>query len=257
MPAEIPTILQDEDGSAVEVVNADGKASICLVCEHASASIPRSLGTLGLGDADLRSHAAWDIGAGDLAQALSEALDAPLVRGRISRLVIDVNRPTEASDAIPVRAEMIDIPGNSNLADAERQARIDQIYRPFEKTLSATLDRFSYPPALVTVHSFTPTWFGKTRTVELGLLHDTDDRLATRMMRAADPILLTELNAPYSAADGVTHTLAAHAVPRGLHNVMIEVRNDLLNSADRVRHMTDILCKMITSCLSQTRESAA
>ncbi|NND18222.1 MAG: N-formylglutamate amidohydrolase, partial [Silicimonas sp.] len=86
-------ILARDDGPAAEVVNPGGCAPICLVCEHASPAIPSSLGLLGLADEDRYSHAVWDPGAGDLARSLSERLDAPLVLGRVSRLVYDCNRP--------------------------------------------------------------------------------------------------------------------------------------------------------------------
>ena len=72
---------------AVEIVNRDGAGPVLLLCEHASRHIPQRYGGLGL-DADAaRSHAAWDPGARDLALELSQALDAPLVAARVSRLV--------------------------------------------------------------------------------------------------------------------------------------------------------------------------
>ena len=114
-------ILSVDDGPAAEVVNPNGRAPVCLVCEHASAAIPSSLGALGLADADRYSHAVWDIGAEELARTLSRRLDAPLVLARVSRLVYDCNRPPEREDAMPARTETIDIPGNRDLTPAERK----------------------------------------------------------------------------------------------------------------------------------------
>ena len=97
---------------------------------------------------------------------------------------------------------------------------------------------------MVTVHSFTPVYFGKPRAVELGLLHDEDSRLADAMLDHASriPHRRVERNQPYGPADGVTHSLQVHALERGLANVMIEVRNDLLCSDQQVEDMTrDIL----------------
>ena len=37
-------------------------------------------------------------------------------------------------------------------------------------------------PIVVTVHSFTPIYDGQRRAVEIGVLHDTDDRLANANM---------------------------------------------------------------------------
>ena len=249
-------ILSLEDGPAAEVVNPGGGAPICLVCEHASAFIPTSLAALELADYDRYSHAVWDIGAEALARALSSRLDAPLVLGRVSRLVYDCNRPPERGDAIPSRTETIEIPGNRDLTEADRAARVREIYEPLHRTISETLDAFDVAPVLVTIHSFSPTWFGVSRPTELGLLHDDDPWLAHAMMRATDPSLRTELNQPYSAADGVTHTLAKHANARGLRNVMIEVRNDLLSDVSATKRIAGILETMLKSALEPGANAA-
>jgi predicted N-formylglutamate amidohydrolase len=252
--ASLPTILTPDDGPAAEVFNAGGAAPICLVCEHASATIPASLGDLGLSGADRLSHAVWDIGAFALAQNLAKALSAPLVASCISRLVYDCNRPPDATDAIPQLVEAIEIPGNRDLNIGERAARVTEVYQPFSQLLASTLDAFATPPVLMTIHSFTPVWRGTRREVELGLLHDDDRRLAEKMLEAAPAGVDVRLNAPYSASDGVTHTLAVHAIPRRLQNVMIEVRNDLLGDARGISRWGAILADMLRHAL--TREVA-
>ena len=41
-------------------------------------------------------------------------------------------------------------------------------------------------PILVTVHSFTPVYHGKKRSVEIGILHDKDARFADAMLETAN-----------------------------------------------------------------------
>ncbi|KAA2315166.1 N-formylglutamate amidohydrolase [Pseudooceanicola sediminis] len=249
MTASDSHILAPGEQPAVAVANPGGTGPVVLVCEHASAAIPASLGGLGLSQADRLSHAVWDPGALDLATAMSERLHAPLVAGRVSRLVYDCNRPPDVPSAMPVRSETIDVPGNAALTPAQRAARTDAIYRPFQAALSAVLER--HGGAVVTVHSFTPLWHGTRRDTEIGLLHDSDARLATAMMTNWSGPLKAELNAPYSATDGVTHTLAEHAIPRGRLNVMIEVRNDLLTDAAAVAEVAEQLCGALSRSLAQ------
>lgn len=249
-PREHHTILTEKERPAVEVINPAGQGLICLVCEHASAFIPGALHDLGVAPELRKSHAAWDIGARALSLALAKKLDARLVMSRISRLVYDCNRPPSAPDAIPAKSEVVEVPGNVHLSDTDKTARVAEVYAPFKAALTETLDSFDKPPVLVTVHSFTPTWFGVPRDVELGLLHDADSRLAKAMLAAAPADVLTQLNAPYSVTDGVTHTLREHAIPRGLHNVMIEVRNDLVSDAQGVARFADILSDMLTDALA-------
>ncbi len=246
-------ILSDEDRPAAIVENPGGKAEVCLVCEHASPAIPAALGALGLSEEDRFSHAVWDPGAAELARRLAERLDAPVVMARVSRLVYDCNRPPERADAMPERTETIEVPGNRALSPEHRAARTQAVYDPFHQLVSDTLDGFTSPPALVTVHSFSPTWFGTRRETEIGLLHDADDRLARAMLRAAPAGNAPGLNEPYSAADGVTHMLARHATARGLDSVMIEVRNDLLRDDDAQRRIAASLHQMITTALQEVR----
>lgn len=244
------------DPGTVEIVNADGAGSVLLLCEHASNHIPARYDGLGLDDAAARSHAAWDPGARDLSLLLSNALDAPLVASRVSRLVYDCNRPPEAASAMPEKSEVIEIPGNRDLSDAERARRVDEIYRPFCAAVSDLIDRrkrLGRPTALVTVHSFSPVWFGQPRAVEIGLLHDSDARMADIMLRAAGHLLggrKVARNQPYGPEDGVTHSLKLHGLAQDLPNVMIEIRNDLLTTPEAVAGIAQELHGLLVPALS-------
>lgn len=249
-------ILAPDHGPVAEVINPGGQAPLCLVCEHASAVIPPALGTLGLAPEHRQTHAVWDIGAEALARELSSRLDAPLVIATVSRLVYDLNRPPEAPDAMPFKSGDIPVPGNRDLSEAEKAARTCQVYNPFHTTLSDVLDGFDAPPTMVTIHSFAPVWHGTPRSTELGLLHDEDTSLAEAMLSAADDTMVTHLNEPYSARDGVTHTLARHATARGLTNVMIEVRNDLLGEASDVDRVSTHLANLLNTALAPKAATA-
>ncbi len=218
-----------EAGSPARLVNPVGRSPVVLVCEHASCHIPAEFADLGLAPEARRSHVAWDPGALEVARALSRVLDAPLVASTVSRLVYDCNRPPEAPDSTPARSEVFDIPGNAGLDAAARRRRAALYYEPFRALLHETL---SAPGrrTLVTVHSFTPVYMGRRREVELGILHDADSRLADEMLRLAPTHCRMRAwrNAPYGPEDGVTHTLRVHGLSRGIPNVMLEIRNDLI-----------------------------
>jgi predicted N-formylglutamate amidohydrolase len=223
-------------GEFAEVINRKSAANIVLVCEHASPFIPDEFGNLGLSKSALSSHIAWDPGALNIARQLSVDLDAPLVVQNASRLIFDCNRPPGAKGAIPAKSETYDIPGNIGLSDAEKQARADRFYVPFQNTLGACIDsktQSSMPPAIITVHSFTPVYHGNRRSVEIGVLYDSDIRLAHALvpLLRADERYDVQYNDPYGPHDGVTHTLKEHAIPRGCINVMLEIRNDLVTTS--------------------------
>ncbi|MCM2471950.1 N-formylglutamate amidohydrolase [Rhizobium sp. CG5] len=247
-------ILTKADGDAVAVENIDGTGQVVLVCEHASRTLPLQAGDLGLSEEALWSHIAWDPGALALSRLLSLRLDAVLVFQRFSRLIYDCNRPPESPAAMPESSEIYEIPGNRDLSAAERFARTAALYVPFHDRVAAVLaDRQakSRPSVVVTVHSFTPVYMGERRAVEIGILHDEDSRLADGMLAEAakGSDFRVERNAPYGPADGVTHSLKLHALPNGLMNVMIEVRNDLI--ADDVGQgvMAEYLAGLIKASL--------
>jgi predicted N-formylglutamate amidohydrolase len=223
---------------------------VLLVVEHAGRRIPKALGTLGLPASELERHIAWDIGAEGLARYLSELLDAPLVLQRYSRLVYDCNRPPESPGAMPVMSESTRIPGNENLTAEQREARTEALYRPFHAAVARLIEQRE-SPVLVTVHSFTPVYKGKPRTLDLGILHDSDSRLADRLLRVcgSEPDLSVRRNEPYGPQDGVTHTLVLHALPRGLENVMLEVRNDLIEDEPGQHRMAERLAPLLGQAL--------
>ncbi|MHA6345407.1 N-formylglutamate amidohydrolase [Roseivivax sp. CAU 1761] len=238
--------VRDSGWTAVEVTNADGRAPLVLVCEHAAAHIPPDLDDLGLDAAARYSHAAWDIGARDVAVALAKRLDAPLLAGTISRLVYDLNRPADAPDAIPAYSEIHAVPGNRDLSAEARAERHARIHTPFHATLAELLDRQTARAgsvALITVHSFTPVYRGARRAVDLGFLHDADPGLAEAALAAetARGLWRAALNEPYSAADGVTHTLELHGTARNRPALMIEIRNDLIDTPDSAAAMAEHL----------------
>ena len=264
-PADFPCLLTAKEKPVVEVINADGKAPIVLVCEHASNAIPLYFDNLGLSEAERQSHIAWDPGAKSLAVSLSRALDAPLVCSRVSRLVFDCNRPVDSPTAMPQKSEHTAIPGNLSLSAAQAEARIEQIYDPFQSVLGdvvASQRDIHDKPALVTVHSFTPVFFGIARKVQIGLLHSGDAILARAMLEAANGLndlrqtdLRIELNQPYGPEDGVYHTLDAHGENNGLPNVMIEVRNDLLGTPDSAEQIAKTLENLIHTALISLKPS--
>jgi predicted N-formylglutamate amidohydrolase len=238
------------------VTGEGARADVIVVCEHAAHHLPHWTGGLGLSAEARRAHVAWDPGALGVARGLARRMDATLVAAQVSRLVFDLNRPPDSPGAMAARSEVYEIPGNAGLTDAERLRRTESIYLPFHAALHGLVARrlaVGRRPVIVTVHSFTPVWFGTARATELGVIHDADDRLAQIVAAeaAAQTGLRVALNDPYSAADGVTHMLRLHATPYGLPNVMLEIRNDLIATPAAEAAMADLLAPVLTSALAR------
>ena len=237
--------------SAVEVFNPEGKSPVVILCEHASHAIPERYNGLGLAENDRKSHAAWDPGALPVAKILATALDAPLVASTVSRLVYDCNRPPEAPSAMPETSELIKVPGNHGLTQADRDERTQSVYVPFCEAVTQTIASRATSAVIVTIHSFTPIYFGNRRSTEIGILHDSDTRLADAMIAEAGSITMkVERNEPYGPNDGVTHSLRLHGISNGIANVMIEVRNDLIDTPDAQRDAAHQLLALLRPALA-------
>ncbi|MES2432771.1 MAG: N-formylglutamate amidohydrolase [Pseudomonadota bacterium] len=243
----------------IENVAAQGR--IILVCEHASNHVPPAWGDLGLTEAQRQAHIAWDPGALAVSRGLSQRLDAVLIHAPVSRLVYDCNRAPDMAGAMPARSEVYDIPGNAMISTAERLARTEAVYLPWANGLHgliATRIALGLRPVVVTIHSFTPVYHGKPRRVEFGVIHDADPHFSVAILNAARKLtgLQAELNAPYSAADDVTHTLRVQATPYGLPNAMLEIRNDLIATAAAAEAMADQLAAVLNMGLVEIQRQA-
>jgi predicted N-formylglutamate amidohydrolase len=227
-----PLLCHDEPEPA-RVVNDTGQSVFFLACDHASHRLPRRLGTLGLSPSDRLRHIAWDIGAAEVAGRLARHLDAALVLQNYSRLAIDCNRDPTLASSIPTISENTPIPGNGDLSDASREARIQAIFNPYHRLIAQLLDQREarrQTTVFVSLHSFTPVFNNLRRTWHAGVLFNRDDRLARLMLnllRGEGDFVVGE-NEPYRLSDLTDYTVPIHAERRGLPYVEIEMRQDLI-----------------------------
>ena len=252
MVEEIETLISKESAALVE--NRSGKSDLILVCEHAGKMLPEAVGSLGISKEVMETHIGWDIGAAALSRQLSRLLDSPLILQRYSRLVYDCNRSFDAIDAIVVHSDDVFIPGNAELNSDLRRQRFELVYEPFYESINAIVQEriaAGTSPVIITIHSFTPIYKGRERRIELGVLHDKDTRLADSLLSnaAKQSDYLAERNVPYSADDGVTHTIVTHGINNRLHNVMFEVRNDLIADEAGQTRWASRLASLITLAL--------
>lgn len=232
--AQESALLAPDEPRPFELFNGAGRAPLLLICDHATRFIPRALNRLGLDEAALARHIAWDIGIAEVTRRLARRLDAPAVLSHFSRLIVDPNRQLDNPTLMPEISDGTVIPGNRDLEACERRARIDTFFRPYHDAVAAQLDAMlgrGQAPALVSMHSFTPVMHGIPRPWEIGILWNRDARLPRPLMeRLRAEGLTVGDNEPYSGADGHGYTQHTHGDRRGLANVLIEVRQDLIDT---------------------------
>jgi predicted N-formylglutamate amidohydrolase len=221
------TVMTD---AAFEALPATAPTPLLLLCDHAANALPPGYGSLGLQAELFATHIAWDIGAAQVTRALATAYGAGAVLGRWSRLLVDLNRGSDDPTLVMKLSDGSIIPGNRDAGPDEVARRIARFHAPYHAEIArqaARIEAFAVP-ALVSLHSFTPSWKGRARPWEIGVLYDRDTRLAAPLMaHLAEAGFTVGDNEPYSGAlEG--DTLYTHGTRMGRPHVLIEMRQDLI-----------------------------
>jgi predicted N-formylglutamate amidohydrolase len=248
----LPLLAADEP-APYEILNEAGAQPVLLLCDHATNFMPRAFRSLGLDEALLARHIAWDIGVAEVTRDLARRLDAPAVLSHFSRLIVDPNRKLDDPTLIPQIGDGVVIPGNRDLSPEARKARIDGFHGPYHAAVARMLDALTArgpAPAVISMHSFTPVMKGIERPWEIGILWNEDGRLPLPLMaRLRAQGLTVGDNQPYSGRGGHGHTLHVHAEPRGLANALIEVRQDLIDTYHAAAEWSALLAKVLAEAL--------
>ena len=249
-----PEAAPGAGGPFFETVNAEGAAPVLLLCDHASNFIPSEWAALGLDEAHLARHIAWDIGAAEVTRQLARSLDAPAILSHFSRLLVDPNRQPGVESLIPEQVDGVTIPGNLGLSAVEKERRLATFHRPYHQAVEQALDRLAARgpgPAVISVHSFTPVMEGVERPWQVAILWNTDPRLPQPLIgRLRDEGLMVGDNEPYSGRHIHGYTMQHHADPRGLANVLIELRQDLIDTRHGAAEWAEVLERCLVPVLA-------
>jgi len=244
------TLLTPDEPAPFEILNADALLPVLLVCDHASNRFPRSLGTMGLDYLNRVSHIALDIGAGAVANALAENLGATAVICQYSRLIVDCNRELVDDSAFLECSDSVDVPGNHDLQESEKERRASEIYWPYHNAIKdqiVRLKKHGIDPVVISIHSFTPVINGNDREWEIGVLWDKDSVTAEIFLtKLVESGYLVGDNKPYSGKDAEDFTIDFHAESDGLPHVGIEISQNLINHDDGVKRVSDTLKEIIS-----------
>lgn len=202
--------------------------SLILSCEHASGHVPRRYAHA-LSDRAavkaLSTHRGVDLGAVRLARNLAKALGTPLFEGRMTRLLIDLNRS----------------PGHKTLLSewSRRlsEAHIEQLkavhaahWREIFTRVATTKGRVTH----LAVHTFTPVLGDNVRNFDVGLLYDPRQKrevdLAERLRTALlERGFLVRRNAPYRGVADCLPTAIRRSFPGARYvGLELEVNQQLL-----------------------------
>lgn len=236
-----------------KITGKDRPGRWLITCDHASNAVPDWVagGALGIGAADMARHIAYDLGAAGLARALGEALDSPVIESCFSRLVIDANRGEDDPTLLMRLYDGTIIPANRHAGERELQERLDRLYHPYHAAYADLAARRA-DTVILAIHSFTPCLRGRApRPWHVGVLYShLDPRLSLPLierLRQESDLCIGD-NEPY-AGHLPGDAIDRHALQRGRHNTLIELRNDLIGTESAQAAWAARLAPMLSQVL--------
>ena len=242
------------EADPVERIAGSERAGVLFLCDHASNALPAAYGTLGLPAGELERHIGYDIGAAAMTRKLAASFAAPALLTTFSRLLIDPNRGADDPTLVMRLSDGAIIPGNARVDEAEIHHRREMFWRPYRAAVRAAIDAMSAAgpiPAVISIHSFTPSWKGVARPWEIGVLWDTDPRLALPLIEGLSAAgFIVGDNEPYDGAlEG--DTLDEEVTRRGLAGLLIEARQDLVATREAAEALAARCAAVLERLLSR------
>jgi predicted N-formylglutamate amidohydrolase len=227
---------------------------LLLTCEHAGNRIPREYAHLFRNCRRLLAgHRGYDFGALACARSLRRRLQAPLLAGRYSRLLVDLNRSPAHPALFSERTRAL--PGSA------KERLLARYYYPhrqgIEDWIRARIARGG-TVVHVAVHSFTPVLDGVARRADIGLLYDPARRLESALCRrwraalrdTAAGGLAVRCNYPYrGVSDGLTRHLRTRFSAARYAGIELEINQRLLRDSGR-RRLTQLLATTLRQVLA-------
>jgi predicted N-formylglutamate amidohydrolase len=249
-----PPLLGADDPPPFRVREGHPGCPFVLAADHAGRLLPASLGTLGLTQAELETHIAWDIGIAGVTEQLASALGAFMILQVYSRLVIDCNRPLGAHSSIAELSEFTTIPGNKGLSAAQVAERARLVFEPYHARILAEIERrerAGTPIIYIAMHSFTPRFKGTDRRWHCGVLYNRDARLARPLLQLlASEGLEVGDNEPYFVSDDSDYGIPHYGERRGHLSVELEIRQDLIATPEQQVSWGNLLARVLPAAVA-------
>ncbi len=226
-------VTRSQTGAYEIFVGTGGEAPLLITCEHASNRLPEPWQWHPQDQRLVDTHWAWDPGAADVVRELADEVGAAAVLARFTRLLVDPNRPLDASDLFRELCDDQPVALNLDITESDRHRRLSLYYEPYHDAIDTVIAE-RRPDFLLAIHSFTPLYEGHNRSVEIGVLHCDQPELASRWRDLlAESGMDVRVNEPYSGGDGFMYSPWRHASNAGCPGLELELRQDLLAHNDR------------------------
>jgi len=137
------------------------------------------------------------------------------------------------------------------MTEAEKARRVETYFTPYQGAITDLIERKREAhevPLLISMHSFTPVMNDFERPWHIGVLWDRDPRIALPLLKILreNSSLVVGDNEPYSAREPLGYTMNEHGMKRGIPNVAIEIRQDLIDTHQGAEKWASIMADALT-----------
>ncbi len=252
-------LLDKQDIHPVTII--ERKGNIIFSGPHNGYAVPKKLKPcLGMDKEWFHNaHEAMDLHIDKLFTELQNTLDnVSFIYGNYSRLVCDLNTlPDYAITQHSTEYNHIKIKQNQPdmCCPKQRVRRIEEIYWPYHNAKKQLINkkRAQYGGVIVLdIHSFTPTWGQKKRSVEIGTLR----REKTPFSRAFEEFLRQQNDflfisgEPYRVAEHPNNAAPLITKYHDLQYLGLEIRNDLIAHDEGIQKIAALLKNAIKYLLN-------
>lgn len=221
---------------------------IFFTCEHARNDIPTKYKSLFKSkEKVLLTHRGFDHGSKEIGKAFGDFFNSPVIYGKFSRLLIDLNRSQTHKTLF---SEM-----TNPLPKSEKIELIELYHRPhweeIEKLISDKINK-GYIVIHIGVHSFTPALFNEVRNAEIGLLYNSTRKKEVKMAINWQKIirqnsqLRVRRNYPYNGkSDGLTSKMRKKFSSQDYLGFEIEINHAILKNKNDIKRISQLLSETL------------
>lgn len=225
-----------------------------LTCEHAANAVPDEYRRLFAGHEEvLQTHRGYDRYALEIAEQLARTFRAPLLAGRVTRLLVDCNRSPAGRNLFS--------PYSRPLTRQDKERARAAWHTPHQAAVAGEAARIIETGAMavqLAIHSFTPVLNGRVRTADLGLLYDPsrtrEHMLCAKWLaelRREAPGLRLRRNYPYLGKTDSLPTLLRNRFAEGEYlGIELEI-NQRCAEALGTSHLAGVISSSLGRALSE------
>lgn len=254
MRQDCPPLLSANDPAPITL--REGKSALVFTGPHNGKLTPEALSdSLGMDESWFKgAHEATDLHMQELFDQMEDRFpEANFLAGNYSRLVCDLNRQPDYS--VTRKSSEHDhmlIPENQPecCCQQEQLRRIKALHDPYHDTKHQLVSKIRKTHGgiiMLDMHSFTPTWKGENREVEIGTIRAEKTPLSRALeahLKEQDEFRFIS-GEPYRVADRKESAANMVKNRNDLQYLGIEIRSDLIDTPEKRDKMCDFLQKCV------------